>query len=396
MSPRNGPRLLAIAILIVRLAAAQILPTETAKHIDEIVARAIADQQIPAISVAIAVNGQIQYQKAFGKADLENDVQATPETLFRTASIAKSMTAVAVMRLVDDGKFDLDAPIQKYCPAFPRKQWTITTRELLGHLSGIRHYKEGEMDNTRHYEKLSDGFAIFANDPLLFEPGTKFEYSTYGFSVIGCEMEGATGKPYPEIMQQEVFAPAHMTHTFVDDAFEIVPHRARGYSRHDGKIINAGLMDSSYKLPGGGFVSTPGDLVTLADDLLSGTLLQPATLKLMWTSEKLRDGKETGYGMGWGVGKFENEDMAAHSGAQQGTSTSLMIFPQRKLAIAVMMNMDGVDAGEIDDQIGAVLLKDLFGVKPDSRGYLGVPLTQKCGQTSSRCVVSATTLQCPC
>ncbi|MGC2245565.1 MAG: serine hydrolase domain-containing protein, partial [Terriglobales bacterium] len=349
-----------------QLTAAQTLPSETAKHIDEIVAKAISDQQIPAISVAVAVDGQIQYQKAFGEADLENNVAATPETVFRTASIAKSMTAVAVMRLVDDGKLDLDAPVQKYCPAFPQKQWTITTREVLGHLSGIRHYKEGEMDNTRHYAKLSDGFAIFASDPLLFEPGTKFEYSTYGFSVIGCEMEGAASKSYPEIMRQEVFAPAHMTHTFVDDVFEIIPHRAGGYSKGDGKVINAGLMDSSYKIPGGGYVSTPGDLVTLADDLLAETMMKPGTLKLMWTSQKLRDGTATGYGMGWGIRKFENEDVVAHSGGQQGTSTCLMVFPERKLAIAVMMNTDAADAGEIDHAISSVLLKDLFGVTPDS------------------------------
>ncbi|MGA7684713.1 MAG: serine hydrolase domain-containing protein [Terriglobales bacterium] len=364
MSLRTTSRLFAIVIFIARLTAAQTISTETATRIDALLARTITEQRIPAISVAVAVNGQMQYQKAFGKADLENDLPATPETLFRTGSIAKSMTAVAALRLVDEGKLDLDAPVQKYCPAFPKKQWTITTRELLGHLSGIRHYKEGEIDNTHHYAKLSDGFAIFASDRLLFEPGAGFHYTTYGFSVVGCALEGATGKSYPDVMQQEVFAPAHMTHTYVDDVFPIIPHRARGYSQHDGQVVNAGLMDSSYKIPGGGFVSTPGDLVTLADDLLAGTLLQPGTLKLMWTSQKLRDGTATGYGLGWGLGKFENEDMAEHSGAQQGTSTSLTIYPARKLAVAVMMNMDGLDAAHIDHEIGALLLKDLFGVEP--------------------------------
>jgi serine beta-lactamase-like protein LACTB len=138
MSLRYGLRLLAIVILTVGLADAQTIPPATAKHIDEIVAKAITEQQIPAISVAIALNGQMQYQKAFGKADLENNVSATPETLFRTGSIAKPMTAVAAMRLVEDGKLDLDAPIQKYCPAFPQKPWTITAREVLGHISGVR------------------------------------------------------------------------------------------------------------------------------------------------------------------------------------------------------------------------------------------------------------------
>ena len=245
MKLRNGLRLLVVVVLIVLPIAAQTLPSETANRVDEIVAKAITEQQLPAISVAIALNGQIQYQKAFGKADLENNVSATPETLFRTGSIAKPMTAVAAMRLVEDGKLDLDAPIQKYCPAFPQEPWTITAQEVLGHISGVRHYKEGEMDNTHHYLKLSDGFAIFANDPLLFEPETNYQYSTYGFSVIGCALEGAAGRSYPEIMQQLVFAPAHMTHTFPDDVFEIVPHRARGYSKRTAQVINAGLMDSS-------------------------------------------------------------------------------------------------------------------------------------------------------
>ncbi len=363
MKLRNGLRLLVVVVLIVLPIAAQTLPSETANRVDEIVTKAITEQQIPAISVAIALNGQIHYEKAYGKADLENNVPASPETLFRTGSIAKSMTAIAVMRVVENGKLDLDAPIQKYCSAFPQKPWTITSREVLGHISGIRHYKEGEMDNTHHYAKLSDGFAIFANDPLLFEPATNYQYSTYGFSVIGCALEGATGRSYPEIMQQEVFAPAHMTHTFVDDVSSIVPHRARGYSRRNAQIINAGLMDSSYKIPGGGYVSTPGDLVTLADALLAGTLVKPGTLKLMWTSEKLRDGKNTGYGMGWGVGQFEGEDTAGHAGGQQGASSSLTIYPKRKIVVAVMINMDEADATQIDLKISTVLLKDLFGIE---------------------------------
>ena len=341
---------------------AQTIQPASASRIDEIIAKAIAAQNISAISVAVAINGQIQYQKAFGKADLENDIAATPETLFRTASIAKPMTAVAAMRLVEDNKLDLDAPIQKFCLAFPPKPWPITTRELLSHLSGIRHYKEGETENTRHYAKLSDGFTIFAGEPLLFEPGTKFQYSTYGFSVVGCVLEGAAGKSYPELMQQLVFAPAHMTHTLVDDAIAIVPHRARGYSKRESQVVNAELMDSSYKIPGGGYDSTPGDLVTFADALLAGTLVRPSTLKTMWTSQTLRDGSKTGYGMGWGIGEFEGQGIVAHTGGQSGASSSLTVYPDRKMAVAVMINMDEAGAHEIDRAISALLLKDLFGI----------------------------------
>jgi CubicO group peptidase (beta-lactamase class C family) len=366
MSSRNGLRLLGTILLIVGYIEAQTIQPAAANRIDEIVTKAITEQQIPAVSVAIAVNGKILYQKAFGKADLENNVLATPETLFRTASIAKPMTAVAVMRLVEDGKLDLDAPIQKYCPAVP-PTWTITTRELLGHTSGVRHYKEGEMGNTHHYAKLSDGFTIFANDPLLFEPGTKFEYSTYGFSVVGCALEGVTGKSFPEIMQQLVFIPARITHTFVDDVFNIVSHRARGYSKRNGQVVNAELMDSSYKIPGGGYVSTPRDLVTLADALIAGTLVKSETLQLMWTSQKLPNGEATGYGMGWVVGKFAGQDIAAHTGGQPGASSSLTIYPNRKMVVAVMTNMDETEANQIDHKISTILLNDLFGVESDSK-----------------------------
>jgi CubicO group peptidase (beta-lactamase class C family) len=102
-------------------------------------------------------------------------------------------------------------------------------------------------------------------------------------------------------------------------------------AKRTAQVINAGLMDSSYKIPGGGYVSTPGDLVTLANVLLAGELVKPGTLKLMWTSQKLRDGKNTGYGMGWGLGQFEGEDIAAHAGGQQGASSSLTIYPKRKM-----------------------------------------------------------------
>ena len=131
-------------------------------------------------------------------------------------------------QLVDAGKLDLDAPIQKYCPAFPQKQWTITTRELLGHLSGIRNYKGNEFESTKHYTTMTGGFEMFAGEPLLFEPGTKYSYSTYGFTVVGCVIEGASGEKFADYVAQHVLQPAGSTPTFIDEVFTIVPHRARG------------------------------------------------------------------------------------------------------------------------------------------------------------------------
>jgi CubicO group peptidase (beta-lactamase class C family) len=318
-----------------------------ASQVEQIVRDAMAKQQIPAMSVAVAENDRIIYSRAFGTADVENNIPATTETLFRTGSIVKSISAVAAMTLVASGKLDLDTPIQKYCPAFPQKQWTITTRELLSHTSGIRHYKNDEMNSTRHYKIMSEGFSIFANEPLLFEPGTKMQYSTYGYTVVGCVIEGASGEKFPDYLAEHVLRPAGMTHTFVDDVFTIVPHRARGYHNENGRVENAGLMDSSYKLPGGGYVSTPEDLVRFADALMDGKLI-PANLRdQMWTAYKLPDGKETGYGLGFGVFKIGSLNAVGHGGGQQGTTTDMLIIPARHLAVAVMANMD--DASPVGD-----------------------------------------------
>ncbi|MGA2741661.1 MAG: serine hydrolase domain-containing protein [Bryobacteraceae bacterium] len=311
---------------------------------DQIVTAAMRQQQIPAMTVAAALGDRFVYSGAFGTADLENAVPATTETLFRTGSIAKPISAAAAMTLVDSGRLDLDAPVQTYCAAFPRKRWPITTRELLSHTSGIRHYHQGEVESTRHYARMPDGFAIFAKDPLLSEPGTAFHYSTYGYTVVGCVVEGASGERFQDYVAEHVLRPAGMTHTFVDDVFEIVPHRARGYQKIEGQVKNAGLMDSSYKIPGGGYVTTAEDLVRFAQALMNGKIVKPATLALMWTPVIVPSGGQaSNYGLGFGVLMAEGGKYVAHSGSQQGTSTSMAIVPGRHFAVAALANMDEVE-----------------------------------------------------
>src|SRR4030095_6501447 len=170
--------------------------------IEALIEKEMSAKGIPGLSVAVGVEGQVRYAKGFGMADLENGVPATATTVYRTASIAKPLTATAVLQLVEKGKLALDAPIQAACAAFPEKAWAVTARQLLSHLGGVRHYRPGEPENTRHYESITDTLAVFKDDPLLHEPGTKYSYSTYAFSVLGCAIEGASGAPYGEWMRQ--------------------------------------------------------------------------------------------------------------------------------------------------------------------------------------------------
>jgi CubicO group peptidase (beta-lactamase class C family) len=347
--------ILAVFFLATSAAAQTPIPADANAKIGRIVGDSMKSQQIPAMTVAVGTGDKIIYTNAFGTADLENGVPATVETLIRTGSIAKPIAAAAAMTLVDAGKLDLDVPIQKYCAAFPVKQWPITTRQLLSHTSGIRHYKDSEIDSTRHLNSMPDGFAIFESDPLLFEPGTAFSYSTYGYTVVGCVIEGASGQKFEDYVAEHVLKPARMTHTFVDDVFHIIPHRARGYHKIDGQVRNAGLMDSSYKIPGGGYTTTAEDLVRFAQAMMDGKIVKPETAEQMWTPAKVTGaGKQSTYGLGFGVLMPKGGKYVAHGGGQQGTSTLLVIIPEQHFAVAALANMDGVDPGEVVSAILAL------------------------------------------
>ncbi len=180
------------------------------QEMEAAIAKFMGANHIPGISVALVENGAEDWSAGFGKADLENSVPATAQTLFRLASISKSITGTAAMLLWQQGKLDLDAPVQKYCPAFPQKDAPITTREVLGHLAGIRAYKSWTQDdveygNTRHFaDTVQSGLDFFKNDPLISKPGTEFHYTTEGFTLAGCVIEGASGEKYVEYVRSHV------------------------------------------------------------------------------------------------------------------------------------------------------------------------------------------------
>jgi serine beta-lactamase-like protein LACTB len=313
----------------------------------------MTETHAPSVSVAVLKDGQLAWSAAFGFSDLENLVPAKTSTMYRLASISKPITATAVLQLVQAGKIDLDAPAQKYCPAYPSKGQILTTRELLGHLAGVRHYKNPEEEkSTHHYTSLVDSLDFFKADPLDFEPGSNFEYSTFGFSILGCEVEGASAMGYMDYLQRNIFQPAGMEHIRADDSYAIIPNRARGYRKSEtGDVVNAYLADTSNKIPGGGLISTPTDLADFAMATMRGTLVTRASQELMWTSQQTRAGKATGYGMGWGIGDWKGERKIAHSGGQPGTSTDLVMLPEHDFAVAVMCNLEDAKASALADKI---------------------------------------------
>ena len=313
-----------------------------AQHAREIAKEWLA-RGIPGLSVAVAVDGRIVYSEGFGYADLEQRVAAWPTTKFRIGSVSKSLTAVGLVQLVEQGKIDLDAPIQKYVPAFPDKGAVITTRMLAGHLAGIRHYKDDEFTISKHYEKVAEGLKIFADDPLVSPPGKEFHYSSYGFNLVSAVMESASGENFSAYMHEHVFAPLGLRNTVEDQPAEIIAERARFYDKpKDQPEENAPYVDNSYKWAGGGFLSTSEDLARFGSALLQPGFLKPASLRMLFTSQKTTEGKETGYGMGWFVSKSKSgQRIFQHSGGSVGGSSQLILYPDAHVVVAMICNFAG-------------------------------------------------------
>ena len=352
------------AALLTLLTAAQI------EEISKVSAAAVETEHLPGLSVAVLEDGEV-WSAAFGSSDLEQDVRATTRSMFRIASVTKWMTAAAAMRLVEHGKLDLDAPVQRYCPQFPEKQWRVTSRHLLSHLSGIRHNygQNGEARNNdadraalealmqreraAQYLRHTDVFTplnAFKDDALLFLPATRMQYSSLGYRVLGCVLEGAARMPYRQLMRDVVFAPAGMTAITEDDALAIVPHRVAGYSKAaDGTLTRAAFRDVSENLPAGGYLATAEDLVRFAAAFAGAKVVSGPTRNLMVERPRLVDGapvpdfggEDRYYAMGIMVDLSAEQPALFHTGGQSGASALLFWFPNDDVAVALLTNIDG-------------------------------------------------------
>ena len=296
--------------------------------------------RLPSLSVAILRDGEIAYARAFGSADLAAGAPATTGTRYRCASVSKVLTATALARLVEQGRIDLDAPISRYVPDWPAEP-AITARQLAGHLSGVAHYQDADrIDRGRTYATVGEALDVFRDSPRAGAPGAEYAYSTHGYTLLSAVIEGAAGAPFLEVLETEVFGPLGMRSSGPD--LRAAPHADMStlYGREGLEPHPiARPEDPSYKWAGGGLVSTPSDLLRLADAYMSG-FLSPALVEEMWTSQATAAGDDTGVGIAWRIGEDPyGRRVIHHSGAMGGARTTLAIFPDERAAIAIMTNI---------------------------------------------------------
>ncbi len=336
-------------------------PPEHAQAVAQ--ARTLAQQWLtergwPGVSLAVGVNGEIVWSEGFGYADIENRVAVWPETKFRVGSVSKPLTAAALALLVEQGRLDLDAPVQRYVPGFPDKGKPVTSRLVAGHLAGIRHYRGAEFLLAKRYNSVTESLEIFKDDPLVFEPSARFGYSSYGWNLLSAVVEGASGETFLDYMNTSVFRRLGLRHTLADENDALIPHRARFYQRNsDGVLHNAPYVDNSYKWAGGGFLSTTEDLVRFASAHLQPGFLKAETLKLLFTSQRTTAGEETHYGIGWAVRADESgRRTISHGGGSVGGTTMLLMYPDSGVVIAMAVNLSSARLAQRD----AAQLAELF------------------------------------
>lgn len=357
-----------------------------------IVRASLAGHNLPGLSVAVGAGGNIVWAEGFGWADIETSVPVTPNTRFRIGTASTVLTSAAVGVLLEKGRLRLDDDIQTYVPQFPKKQWPVTLRQLMAQVGGVGtdNGDEGPLFHHR-CERSVEALPHFADDALLFEPGTQYRRSKYGWILVSAAIERAGDQPFLRFMREQIFQPQGMDHTSAESAKEENPERlgepaedapffkwihdvilkplgiggtrAPAPTRDGAKFYSAGfgpdpvfryglhamrLENLSCYAGSMVFFSTPSDLVRFGLAINGGTLLQPATVRLLQTSQQLTSGKETDYGLGWELDTIalagEPTQAAGHEGELlDRTVASFKMFREPGIVVAVMSNMSSAD-----------------------------------------------------
>ena len=344
----------------------------------QLLVEVMEERAIPGLSVAVGVDGEIVWSEGMGIADLEHGIPVTPLTRFRSGSTAKPMTAAAMGVLYERGLVDLDAEVRRYVSRWPRTQPPITIRQLAGHLSGIRHYDPNGLEffNPVRYTNLLDALEIFDRDSLLFEPGSQYSYSTFGYNLLGAALQQAADQPYVDLVREVVFEPLGMLSSVTDHSDSIIAHRTSFYERSGGgssyhtrqsgwqsptrTVLNGPYSDNSNKAPGGGFLTTPTDLVRFGSAHLQPGFLEESTLQLLWTRQRTSSGEETNYGLGWQFGEGpEGRPTIGHGGGAVGGTSQLLMHADVGLVVAVQVNLTDAGISRVTREVTAIFRREL-------------------------------------
>jgi serine beta-lactamase-like protein LACTB, mitochondrial len=324
----------------------------------EAMREAIRSGAAPGAAAAVGRDGRILWAEGFGMADFAAGKPAGTETRFGIGSISKTLTLAAALALADAGKLDPDAPVERYLPGFPHTGQAVTVRRIGAHQSGIADdFANDHYWSTEHFE-LDSAYRLIAAAPMTFRPGTRTEYGTGLFTIVGRALERASGESYVDLVRRTVLEPAGMAATVPNDPRRPSPARAAFYVRRDGGGFEAApAFDPSFKLPGAGYLSTAEDLVRFGMALLVPGLLSERTRRQMLAPVALADGTPTRYALGFQVLEDNGRTLLMQSGGGPGIASWLAIYPEEGLVVAVLANATGAPLEDTVRRVAGVFLR---------------------------------------
>ena len=304
-------------------------------------------QNIPGLAIAVIQNNKMIYSDGFGTANVLRKTTVKPdETLFRIASISKPITAALISRLYENGMLHPDSSIYKYLPDYPKKRYDFSIKQVGGHTAGIRSYKGNEFYSDSSFESVSDAIQVFSDDPLMFEPGKQYAYSSYGWNLLSYVAERVVSKPFLKLISDSLYAPLGLNHTFPNDPFVVARDKYRsGYYKDLGDTITDEVyVDLSNKWAGGGFESTAEDVAWFAARYWFGDYVSETTRQLFTISDTLENGKETNYGIGWMSGiDGKGRQYYGHGGSGIGARAMLLVYPDYETVLVILSNKSKAD-----------------------------------------------------
>ncbi|MBS1757073.1 MAG: beta-lactamase family protein [Bacteroidetes bacterium] len=309
------------------------------KSLDELIPKRLTEIA-PGCVVLIVKGDKVVYKKAFGTANTELNISMQPNMLFRTGSMGKQYTAIAVLQLVEEGKINLQDSIQKYIKDFPSKGYTITIENLLTNTSGIKDYLSEISNPTKQKESYTpkDGVDYIKDEPLNFKPGSEYQYSNSNYYLLGYIIETVTGKTFEDYLKENVLDKAGLKNTFYIHPEKTIPDMPQGYSKFDGKIEKATLQEVTIMYSAGALISNADDIYQWHQALYNQQLVKKETLDKATTPFKFDDGAFSQYAYGWFVKNIDGSKTIEHSGSTDGFQSDEIYLPNENVFIVTLFN----------------------------------------------------------
>jgi len=335
------PKSFVLLIVSLLLASAHVYSQTFETKVDSILQNKF-QPDAPGGVFLVAKDGQPVYRKAFGKANVELNVDMKPEDVFEIGSMTKQFTAIAILMLMEEGKLKLDDDITRFIPDYPTHGKTITIHQLLTHTSGIKDYTHMKSIGSIAKRNLSPKELVdfFKNEPMDFEPGEKFQYDNSGYVLLGYIIELVSGMSYEDFIEKNIFQKVRMNHSCYASDREIIKNRAYGYQRHGDKLYNKRHISFNITYAAGSLMSTVDDLLKWQEALNHNLLVSPKTIDLAFTNYMLNNGEKINYGYGWHLKTINGMPDREHGGSIFGFKSMAVYIPEKDIYVVGLTNCD--------------------------------------------------------